>query len=300
MPALGVITVQFDPAIQVGDLLFRWQTIGTTLALLVALAVAAARAWQVPAEAPVGGPDLVTGRPVRRRLVGAAYPPAPEVDPPEDRRRLRLDDLVFIVLAVVPGAVVGGRIVHAVTFWDAYAGQPERLLDPATGSLSLAGAVVGGVVSGAYICRLLGAPVREWADAAAVPALLALGLGKVAQFLGGSGQGEFLDLPWAVAFVGPGPWISAAADVPAHPSQLYEAAWLMLGVAVIARGRHVVRVAWAGRLALAVGWFLVGRVVVGFTWRDDRLLGPLNAEQLVAIGLLLIGLVAARPARGRT
>jgi hypothetical protein len=64
-------------------------------------------------------------------------------------------------------------------------------------------------------------------------------------------------------------------------------------------------VTWADRSAeegrlfvLALSWFLVGRVLVGFTWRDDAIVGPFNAEQVVALAVL-IGVQLAFRARAR-
>jgi prolipoprotein diacylglyceryltransferase len=297
------IEIAFDPVLRLGDAELRWQTVGVSVALLVALAIAARIGGHLP-----GAPPLLERRaphrPVRRYMIGAPYPPAPVIEQGEVARvePLRLEDLVFICLGVVPGAFVGGRVVHGLVFPDAYLYQPQLLLDPATGSLSLLGAVVGGALSGAYICRLLGAPLRRWADAAAVPMILALGLGKIAQLLGGSGQGAPFNGPWAVAFVGEGPWIGMDARLPAHPSQVYEGLWLLLGIPVILAvagpGRELGR--WLGRLRRLAGpdrpdgqlllaalcWFLLGRVAVGFTWRDERLVGPLNGEQVVALVVL--------------
>jgi phosphatidylglycerol:prolipoprotein diacylglycerol transferase len=185
---------------------------------------------------------------------------------------------------------------------DAYAAQPLKILDPSVGTLSLTGAVLGGLVSGAYVARLLGAPVRRWADAAAIPLLLAIGLGKIAQFLGGSGQGLAFDGPWAVSFVGDGPWVSANANVPSHPSQIYEAFWMLIGLLLLLRWAGPRRsparlnrvVAWVdrsaeeGRLFVgALSWFLLGRLLIGFTWRDDPTVGPLNGEQAIAITALV-------------
>jgi prolipoprotein diacylglyceryltransferase len=121
-------------------------------------------------------------------------------------------------------------------------------------------------------------------------------LGKIAQFLGGSGQGVPIDGFWAVAFMGSGPWVSAAPEMPSHPSQLHEAAWLLLGAAILLRptGRATNLDPHEGRrlFGFALGWFLAGRVLVGFTWRDQRIAGLLNAEQVLALLALvmLIGL----------
>ena len=96
----------------------------------------------------------------------------------------------------------------------------SRLLDPAIGGLELGLAVVGGVLTAAYVARLLGAPVGRWATTLALPLLVALGAGKLSMALGGSGQGAPLDAAWATAYLGPGPWGSLApgAAIPSVPA----------------------------------------------------------------------------------
>lgn len=279
---LGVIEVSFDPAIHIGDVMVRWQTIGITMALLIGLGLASLLDDELA------------------RLLGA-------------REAMRIDDMVYIVLGIVPGAVVGGRLIHGLAFFDAYAADPIKLLDLSVGTLSLTGALLGGTLSGIYVARLIGAPVRRWADVAVVPLLLTLGLGKFAQLLGGSGQGAAWDGPWAVAFVGAGPWTSPAPAVPAHPSQIYEGIWLLLGIVVVL-GWVVTGKPWRGRIrqrlraergsgrffvAMLV-WFLLGRFVVGFTWRDDQVLGPVNVEQTVALTMLAAGFAGGLLVRGRS
>jgi phosphatidylglycerol:prolipoprotein diacylglycerol transferase len=278
---LGAIELAFDPALRIGDLLIRWQTIGVTVALLAGLGAAAV---------------------LDARLSRGA----------RGRAELRLDDLIYIVLGVVPGAVVGGRLLHGIAFWEAYSADPLRLLDASVGSLSLTGALLGGTLTGVYIARLIGAPVRLWADSAVVPLLLAMGLGKLAQLLGGSGQGAPFDGPWAVAFGSPGPWISPIPDIPAHPAQVYEGLWLLVGIPVVI-GWVISRSPESGgtwvRLRAELGtsrlfsamlmWFLLGRVLIGFTWRDELLVGPLNVEQAIALAILF-GIGVGLRIRGRS
>jgi phosphatidylglycerol---prolipoprotein diacylglyceryl transferase len=296
---MAVIQLDFDPLLRLGEFGLRWQTVGIALALLLGVAMAARGRVQPAGPRP---PRPSRGRP--------RYPPAPRITASGEvveALPLRLDDMGYILLASVPGAVIGGRLVHGLAFWDAYSIAPERLLDPTLGSLSLLGAVLGGVVSGAYMTRLLSAPVRRWADAATVPLLTAMGLGKLAQFLGGSGQGAPFGGPWAVAFVGDGPWVSASPELPAHPAQVYEGIWLLLAALLVMSLASSVRghPSRAGVLFVAgLTSFLLGRVVIGFTWRDEPLLGPLNAEQSLALAALLmllatvLGTLAAGARRG--
>jgi prolipoprotein diacylglyceryltransferase len=322
MPSvLAVIELKFDPLLHIGGLSIRWETIGVTVALFVALGVAALMAPDTEAQRP-----LFNRRP---RDLAPRFPDAPVITRSGEvvqttgadvslatNFALRLDDMVLIVAGAVPGAAIGGRLVHALDFFDAYAARPLQTLDPSVGSLSLLGAVIGGAITAAYVAKVIDAPVRRWAEAAAVPLLLAIGLGKLAQLLGGSGQGLPFDGLWALAFTGEGPWVSANAATPAHPSQLYEGIWALLGIPVVLRvagqRRSPIRVhrtvAWADRSSPegllfvgAIGWFLLGRILVAFTWRDDHLVGPLGTEQLIALICLtgVIGLLWWRGVRNR-
>jgi prolipoprotein diacylglyceryltransferase len=198
---------------------------------------------------------------------------------------IRADDTLYVLLGVVPGAVVGGRLVHGLAFSDAYLADPASLLDLGRGSLSLLGAVLGGALSGAYVCRLLGHPVTAWADAATVPLLMAIGLGKLALVLAGGGQGAPLDAPWALAFQGPGPWLSAHPDTPAHPSQVYEGLFALAGIALCAF--YLRQRSWAGSggvFLFGLSWWVGWRGIVAFTWRDEPIFaGIIGAEQAATL-----------------
>src|SRR6266542_3156338 len=162
----AVITLQFDPTVDLGGRLVRWETLALAAVIVLALSLAA---W-------------LAGRANRSAAAGV-------------HGALRRDDLLYMVVGAVPGAVIGGRILHALDFYDYYfnVDTPAALLDPARGSLSLLGAVIGGTLTAAYVGWLIGAPLKRWLDVAIVPLLLAIGLGKLANVLGGAGQGAIID-----------------------------------------------------------------------------------------------------------
>ncbi|HEY8238392.1 MAG TPA: prolipoprotein diacylglyceryl transferase family protein, partial [Candidatus Limnocylindrales bacterium] len=110
---------------------------------------------------------------------------------------LRLDDLVFIVVGAVPGAIFGGRLGYVLDHLDFYRVNPNAVLDAGQGGLSLTLAVPIGVLAGAVIARLLGAPVGRWLQASSPALLFVLAAGKLVGVLGGSGQGLPSDLEWA-------------------------------------------------------------------------------------------------------
>jgi prolipoprotein diacylglyceryltransferase len=203
---------------------------------------------------------------------------------------LRTDDLGFIAVGAVPGAVVGARLGYGLLHWDYYGPTPGVLLDPAVGSLELGLGVLGGLLTASYVCRLLGAPVGRWMHVAAAPLLFALGAGKLTMVLTGAGQGVPSDAPWATAYVGPGPWGSLAPALPSQPSQAYEgiATLLILTGLTLIMGAGVFERRDGRVLFVALGAWAVMRAAVSATWRDPAVALGLTAAAWIAIGVVVV------------
>lgn len=175
---LGVISLAFDPVVELSDTSsVRVETITLGVVLFLGLTLAARMALITPSIGP--------------------YVPAPG---------LRFDDMVFILVGAVPGAIAGGRLGYVLDHIGYYKANPAAILDPAQGGLTLTLAVPLGILTGGFIARLLGAPVARWLHAAAYPLLFVLAAGKLIGVLGATGQGAPSDLPWATSYGGPGPW----------------------------------------------------------------------------------------------
>lgn len=258
-----MLTFAFDPVIHLGDTAsVRIETIALAFVLFAGLVVFARIAQRTPAVGP--------------------YVPAPG---------LRPDDLIFIVIGAVPGAIIGGRLGYVLAHFDYYGVNPAAIIDMAQGGLSLTLAVPLGCLTGAIIARLIGAPVARWLHASAFPLLLVLSLGKLVGVLGASGQGLPSDMPLATAYVGPGPWGSLGPEIPSHPSQLYEAILVAAAIgvlAVVSRWEVIARRDGAA-FFVALGLWALARFAVAFTWRDPAVAGPFSAEQVM---LLILGALA--------
>jgi phosphatidylglycerol:prolipoprotein diacylglycerol transferase len=246
---IAVLTFDFDPNLQlVGDLTVRWGSIALVLVIIAALVAAGLLAR-------AGG--------------------------------LRPDDVAFVAVGIVPGAVVGARLGYLIVHEQTFGSAPERLLDPSVGGLELGLAVVGGFLTGSYVASLLGPSVGRWLHLAALPVLFVLGAGKLTMVLTGTGQGLPSNADWATAYLGPGPWGSLVPALPSNPSQAYEglatlAVLAILTVAVLLgafRGRD-------GRLFfVGIGLWAVVRAVVSTTWRDPVVAAGLNAGGLIAVAI---------------
>ena len=262
---LAVIQLAFDPVLRLSDTAtVRYETIGLAIVVFLGLALAARIGSQTPSVGP--------------------YVPAPG---------LRVDDLVFCVVGAVPGAIVGGRAGAVLDHLEYYRANPGAIFDPNQGGLTLTLAIPFGILTAAVIARLLGAPVARWLHAVALPLLFVLAAGKLMGVLGATGQGLPSDLPWATAYTGPGPWGSLAPGIASQPSQVYEAVLvtLALGGLLVASRLEVVARRDGAAMFVALGLWAVVRFIVGFTWRDLPIMGPLRTEQLLALVVLAIAVV---------
>jgi phosphatidylglycerol:prolipoprotein diacylglycerol transferase len=249
---IAVITFTFDPFVQLfGDLSVRWGAIALTVVISVAIVLAGLLAR------------------------GAG---------------LRADDVVFITVGVVPGAVIGGRVGYLLLHPGFANGELGRLVDPSLGGLELGLAVVGGTLTGSYVAGLLkSAPLGRWLHLAAAPALLAIGAGKLTMILTGSGQGVPSDAAWATAYLGPGPWASLVPGLPSVPSQAFEGiatlailAALTLSLLGGAFRRRDGRLFFAG-----IGLWAIARAAVSTTWRDQVVAAGLPAGGWIAVAIAL-------------
>lgn len=250
----AVLAFDFDPFLRIGDGVVRWETLAIAAAVFVGIVVAG---------------------------VGTR------------RRELRVDDLLFVVLGIVPGAVVGGRLGYVLLHPGFFLSDPARILDPGVGSLELTLAVVGGALTGSLVAVLLDGRPGPWLQLAALPTLLVLALAKLATVLGGTGQGQPTTAEPATAYLGAGPWGSLGPAIPSIPAQALEGIAVTI-VLLLVGALSLVPVVRRpdGRLfAVAIAGWALARLVVASTWRDAVVAGPFRAEQLIA-GLVALGALA--------
>ncbi len=263
----AIIELAFDPIATIGDWSVRLETLAIAAAVFAALVVAALIARRTPVD-------------------GSKAPDAAGREP-GDQNHLRSDDLLYIAVAALPGAVIGARLGYLLVHLDYYQATGASILDIGQGGLELTLGVVGGMLTAAIVAVLLDAPLGRWMHAAALPLLLVLAAGKAAMILGGSGQGQLSNAAWATAYVSPGPWGSLAPALPANPSQAYESiatgAVIVVMLSLLALG--VFRSRNGEALLVGVAMWASARAIVATTWRDPTVLGPLLMDQVISISI---------------
>ncbi|MGH7509614.1 MAG: prolipoprotein diacylglyceryl transferase [Gemmatimonadales bacterium] len=203
---------------------------------------------------------------------------------------------------MVAAAVIGG-IIGAKLWYVALTGDPDALLS--RGGLVWYGGFIGGAIAVILNGWRLRVPLR-WSMQLAAPALAAAyALGRIGCFLVNDDYGRPTDLPWGVKFPQGLPpstaenlrtlfgipipdGVDPGTVLAVHPTQLYEAAAMLIVFAVLWSLRHRRPVGWLFGLYLILAGierFLVEIVRA----KDDRFLGPFTVAQLASVLIVLAG-----------
>lgn len=156
----------------------------------------------------------------------------------EGKRRGLPDVIYDLGLAMLLSGLLGGRILHYIENYQAeYAGKSFiEFFKIWKGGLVFYGGAMGGYLGGLIFCWCRRLPVA-WLDAVALGVPIGMALGRVGCFLNGCCFGDPCDPGFALGVVFPidspagqaqlaGGWIGPQAiqALPAHPTQLYQAA----------------------------------------------------------------------------
>lgn len=199
-----------------------------------------------------------------------------------DREKLRII-LIWSFTAMLLGARIGGYADN----WSVYAADPKRLLNLLEGGMSSIPAALACGITGIAMCRKLGVEVWRLADAASVPTMVCIAVGRLGCFMNGCCCGKATDCPLGVLFPGKPALV--------HPTQLYYS----FGAAVIAlvlwalerkigKGGRKTRAAflWPVLMVLYGG----ERAFLDFLREGDRI-GPLKLGQSLGMAVAVAGVV---------
>src|SRR3989344_1190216 len=178
--------------------------------------------------------------------------------------------------------LAGARLF--MVFWEPqiYLYNPLNLLKIWEGGMSFHGAFVGMVIAGWWLCRAKKLDFWKLADVISVPAMFALALGRIANFVNGELVGRVWNGRWCVVFPEYG-------DACRHPSQIYAAVkrFLVLGWLVWLSNRKEFTPGF-------IFWNFVffeglGRIIVDF-FREDPLYFGFSLGQWFSLAMVIVAL----------
>ncbi len=198
------------------------------------------------------------------------------------------DEGLDAALIGVVGGLVGAKLIWAIEFrHDA----PFLSLVFSRGGLSWFGGFLGGVSAGLWALRRRRIPIVAALSAASPALAIGHAIGRIGCFLVGDDYGRPTDLPWAVAF----PRGVPPTTVPVHPTQLYEAAGLVVIAWMLIRWRR----RGASDLVVFARYLVLAgslRFLIEFVRVNAPVVGPLTLAQVFSGAMILAGvwLIASR------
>jgi phosphatidylglycerol:prolipoprotein diacylglycerol transferase len=234
------------------------------------------------------------------------------------RDRISGEKIVDAGIWILLGAIVGGRILYVVSYWDTLFDNPLLARAPWTevfmvqrGGLVYYGGLIGASLACIIYARATKSPLWKLADIFAPSISLGYVFGRLGCFLNGCCFGRVCDVPWAVHYPNQsdiwrthfesGLALANGASAPVHPTQIYDA---LLNLALYAG------LAWLFRrkkfdgqvFAVYLLCYAVTRSMVEM-FRGDyaaaQIRGGLTPAHLISIGIFLTGAAFYVVLRGR-
>jgi len=188
------------------------------------------------------------------------------------------NDLLDLILVVLPMAILFARIYYVVFEWDFYAANLKMIFAFREGGLAIHGGIIGGLLGGFIVCKVKKLNFGDLADMVALPLILGQAIGRWGNFINQEAHGGPTDLPWGIMVDG----------VKVHPTFLYESIWnLMIFAFLIITFKK--RKFYGEHFVKYLMLYSVGRFFIEGLRTDSLMVGPFRTAQLVSLILIVVG-----------
>lgn len=205
----------------------------------------------------------------------------------------------FVLVAII-SALVGARFFHVFVFeFDRYGVDPFAWIAVWRGGLAFHGGLVGIILAVLWFARKHGMGVYAITDRISIPVALALGLGRIANFINAEMYGTPYDGPFCVDY-SQNEYMAFPPEGCRHPTQLYESAknFGIAGTLLLVRERIRPRpgvLTWS--FIGAYGWIRFGLMFVReerTVWMDLTL-SQIFSGLMGILGVVMLAWVLSRP-----
>ncbi len=214
------------------------------------------------------------------------------------RKGLPLAQYDTMVFWVVAGGIIGARLFFVLDHLGYMLDHPAEILAFTEGGLAIYGAVFGGFVATAIVCRALRYPFLPVIDAIAPGLLLAQAFGRFGCIVNGDAWGAPTSSPFAFIYTNPHAMLPPELlGVPTHPYPVYDMALNLAVFAVVWRLRR--RDLPAGTVfAVFAALYAAGRFGISYVRQETVWFWGLQEAQVIAL-LALVASLAALAALAR-
>ena len=209
------------------------------------------------------------------------------------RRGMEPDFVADVAPWVLGSAILGARAYFVALEWRYFVDHPDEIIGLQLRGLTIHGALAGGIVAFAVICRRRGEPFFRWADTIVVGIPIGQAIGRWGNWANQEAFGDPSSLPWAVE-IEPVRRPDQFADEPTfHPTFLYESLLSVVIAAVLAAAVLRLRARPWYRDGMAIGLYLIlyglARLPIERLRTDSLYIGSYPAAYWLSGALILAG-----------
>lgn len=135
----------------------------------------------------------------------------------EKLNSIKIDEFDNLIIYIVLGIVVGGRLGYVIFYnFNYYSQNVLEIFKIWQGGMSFHGGLIGVVIGIFIFSKITKTSFFKFTDIISCVAPIGLFLGRIANFINSELVGKISNVPWAVIFPNDG-------GLSRHPSQIYEA-----------------------------------------------------------------------------
>lgn len=196
------------------------------------------------------------------------------------------------VLIAIAGGIIGARVFYLIDHLGFYIDNPGEALKINEGGLAIYGAVIGGFITVAILCKLRSYPFLRMIDIIAPGLVVAQAIGRIGCAINGDAWGAETDWPFAFVYTNPDAIIpNRLLNVPTHPYPVYDMIMCLGIFAVIwpLRRRRLPAGTIFATYALLYG---VTRFIISYVREERVWFWGLQEAQVVSLGVILLSSLA--------
>jgi len=194
---------------------------------------------------------------------------------------LTQDNVLDMLLAAVPSAIVGARLYYVVFNPENYFGPGKwgNIIKIWEGGLAIYGGIIFAVIALIIVCKARKIPVLPMLDIGGLGLLIGQAIGRWGNFMNREAFGAATDIFCKMGF------LVGDSVVYVHPTFLYESLWNIIGFIALHFVSKKFRKFDGQIFTMYIGWYGLGRFLIEGLRTDSLYLGntDIRVSQLLAL-----------------
>ncbi len=203
------------------------------------------------------------------------------------REHYNPDDLLNMLLIMIPAAIIGARLYYVIFSWDYYALHPDEIIAIWKGGLAIHGGVIAGIIVVLAYCYRKKLNFFRWADMLAPSLILGQAIGRWGNFANQEAFGPIIEEGSFWSWV---PLQVYADGAYHHPTFLYESLCdlaIFIFLMILLRRRHRAGTIFSCYLIL----YSIARFFIEGLRMDSLMMGGLRTAQIISLILIAAGII---------